>query len=289
MSGDTTFTGDVVPSASIDNLIRQRDAVVERLTAAMRLIWEAEALARYAAIGFPKLQQELRGIDSSLYSRRKTHYHGSVLNDDDAYQIDEGDILSKLTRAVDAGAWAQLMNESGLRTFMDRERREQWDEKIYTCDVPTLDREHIDATFQSMYLNRGEMLEDGVIKCFKRLSWCYKTNKPFHFGPRIILRGFGEYNHTRCNELDDLVRVFHVLDGKPEPDHRNGMYHSVSEAYRAAPAWPKLCETEYLSIKLFKNTNAHVLFKRADVVERMNEMLTRRFPGALPYDRRHES
>lgn len=282
---DHTFAGHVVPSVSIENLVRQREAALERLHAGLRLIWEASAIAERAGLGFPQLYQKTLGIEHSLLARKRRVDWHCVTRDADEPRIDEEAVLDRMRRAIDSGGWAHLMHESGLRTFMDFETRQQWDENVCNGKVPELTHATIQATFEAMYLNRGEMLEDGIIKCFKRLSWCYKTNLPFRFGPRIILRGFGEYNHRRCEELDDLVRVFHVLDGKPEPDHRNGMYQQIAQAYRATKTWPKHCDTDYLAIKLFKNSNAHITFKRPEVIERMNEMLARRFPGALPYDR----
>ncbi len=77
------------------------------------------------------------------------------------------------------------------------------------------------------------MFERGVLQCFRRLSWDYKTNQPFKFGKRVIVTGLmtGGYAGSRAtNELDDLMRVFHVLDGQPEADHRNGMHALISGA-----------------------------------------------------------
>lgn len=279
---DNIFTGHVVQSVSVENLVRQRNAVVERLTSAMQLIWEAQAIARKANIGFPYIVHKAQGTDYDVLKRK---YRPMVDHEEDS-PIDKEGVLQRIIRSVDSGAWAYLMHQSGLRTFMDSETRREWDEKVYNDDVPELDKETIEATFEAMYLNRRGMLEDGVVKCFKRLSWCYRTNQPFRFGKRIILSGFGRYNYRRCDELDDLMRVFHVLDGKPEPDHRNGMFAVISAVYRETHSWPKICENEYLHIKIFKNSNAHVTFKRADVVDKMNEMVARRYPGALPHDRR---
>jgi hypothetical protein len=83
----------------------------------------------------------------------------------------------------------------------------------------------------------------GVIILFRRLSWDYKTNQPFQFGKRIILNcllsvygndtAHAFLNHTTTDQLDDLLRVFHVLDGKPEPDHRHGMYATLNTALHA--------------------------------------------------------
>ena len=99
---------------------------------------------------------------------------------------------------------------------------------------------------------------------FRRLSWQYKTNLPQKFGKRIVvtfLTTWGHANHRSTDQLDDLMRVFHVLDGKPEADHRHGCYALISDALRAQPCWPVLAENDYLSIRLFKNQNGHVTFQ----------------------------
>lgn len=41
-------------------------------------------------------------------------------------------------------------------------------------------------------------------------------------------------------------------------------------------------ETAYLSIRTFKNGNGHVTFKRPDLVEKMNKIIAKHYPGALP-------
>ena len=60
------------------------------------------------------------------------------------------------------------------------------------------------------------MFDQGVIECFKKLSWAYKTNLPQKFGKRIIV-SYLTYtygiNNNAADHLDDLMRVFHVLDG----------------------------------------------------------------------------
>ena len=39
---------------------------------------------------------------------------------------------------------------------------------------------------------------------------------------------------------------------------------------------------DYLRIKLFKNGNGHVTFLRPDLVARLNRILAKHCPGALP-------
>lgn len=95
---------------------------------------------------------------------------------------------------------------------------------------------------------------------------------------RLVLR-FIRGEHTK-NKLDDLVRFFSVIDGKPEPDHR----HAISSALGY---WSnaKEIEHEYMHIRTFKNGNGHLTFKRLDLVEKLNAVLAKHYPGALPHDR----
>lgn len=41
-------------------------------------------------------------------------------------------------------------------------------------------------------------------------------------------------------------------------------------------------ENEYLQIRVYKNGNGHVTFKRPELVDRMNLIIAKHFPGALP-------
>jgi len=261
---------DLVKSVSLENLANQRTAVAERLRTALTLIDEAKTIAEAGNLGFPDLRQHM--------SYRTDHSITDGLADN----------LTRMLNIVDAGGWRFLMAESGLRTFMDAETRKRWDDDLEKSTIPELTPENIAATFRALYDHRGMMFEDGVVKCFKSLSWHYKTNLPQKFGKRFILTHlsypFG-VNHHSCDKLDDLVRIFHVLDGKPEPDHRQGMYSILGSGFREQSDWPKTLETEYIAIRIFKNGNGHITFKRSELVDHLNRMIGRRYPGALPEPR----
>lgn len=102
------------------------------------------------------------------------------------------------------------------------------------------------------------------------------------FGKRIILSYFSSYGHPTsrsADRLDDLLRVFHVLDGKPEADHRQGVYYMASEAHRQGHSF---AENGYLAMKWYKKGSAHITFKRLDLVEQLNRILAKHYPNALP-------
>lgn len=278
---DVNFSAPV-KSVSIENMVRMRQAVMDRFSQAITLLEEADSMAAAAHVGFPNLEIATHG-------RGRT---GTAITSPDA--------RASIRREIDRVAWAYLMDESGLRTFMDAEARKKWTQQLYdTGEIPELTAENVRATFQTMHAARREMFERGVIGCFRRLSWDYKTNNPFRFGKRVILtsvvsvrpwrcnrtgaRGLSVYaGHDRANELDDLLRVFHVLDGKPEPDHRQGCYRMVSDAIEGRE-WGTV--TEYFSLAWFKNGNGHLTFKRLDLVEKLNAIIAKHFPGALAHER----
>ncbi|WP_321943969.1 DUF4942 domain-containing protein [Paraburkholderia tropica] len=258
---------ELVKSVSVENLLRQRDAIIERIAQAKKLIDEAEAI----------------GVSAGLESITR-HIGDRYSHAGSGAPISAADFVDSMSRRVDASAWAYLMRESGLRTFMDATARAEWDKGIHELKTPALNVQNVMSTFQMLHDSRGELFERGVIACFRSLSWRYKTNTPFKFGKRLILtrlltertRNLPQFIvSARADSLDDLVRVFNVCDGKPEPDHRGGMYTVLSRASDAC------ADLEYFSIKWFKNGNAHLTFKRPDLVERLNRILVKHFPNAL--------
>lgn len=260
---------DIVKSVGIDNLLGMRDGIVDRLAQAKDLIDEAASMLAGAGMFRTKgMPYELSDV---IGDRR------------DCLSMLDPEWKVKTTSALDSFAWAHLMNESGLRTFMCASARREWDDLIYACRTPPLTLENIQATFQGMHAARFEMMERGVCELYRKLSWDYKTNNPRMFGKRLILRSFmmsycNRVNWHSANELDDLIRFFHFYDGKAEPDHRK----SHSELIAAAGQASGTVVTEYLHIQWFKNGNAHITFLRADLVEKLNGVLAKHHPLALP-------
>lgn len=268
--------GALVPSISIENLLRVRDGAIDRYRQIVKLAHEIDDMLKAVKV-----------------SPATVYLSGSGYRDDGSPATAD-DALPGVLKTIDASAWQRLMNESGLRTLMDAKAREAWDKQIYDKTAPELTRETIEATFEALHNGRGEMFERGVLSCFKSLSWDYKTNRPFGFGKRIVLRFLrgqviaGRYTtgtmlgspcYRTCDKLDDLVRVMMVLDGKIEPDHRQGWSSRlhVNDRTTDEPA-----EDDYLSVRSFRNGNGHVTFKRPDLVDKMNRILAKHYPNALP-------
>lgn len=273
-AGQAAEFHELVRSVSITHLLQQRDAVTDRLRQAFGLLREAHEIASSAHLGFPHItvSKDYRG-------------HGE---DVVASQIAADAALATAKAAIDAAAWRYLMQESGMRSLMSATKRAEFDEHVDKNQMPELTREAVYSTFGALHDSRAEMFDQGVIECFKKLSWHYKTNLPQKFGKRFILTylsySYG-INHRASDQLDDLMRVFRVLDGKPEADYRHGCYAQLAMAFREQPAWPKAFENPYFSIRLFRNGNGHMTFKRFDLVDTLNRIIARHFPNALPEPR----
>jgi hypothetical protein len=291
--------GELVPSVSIANMVNQRAAVLDRLEKAIDLIREASDIAQAAHVGMPRV------LVSNHYARG----YGTEWDIASALLMPQRDgsawgpgcstrdeVLDAARKAVDGAAWQYLMHESGLRTFMDAKARADWDKQIAEGKVPELTDGNVAGTFQMLHDSRGELFERGVIDAFKSLSWDYKTNLPQKFGRRIVLRfirgqmsggkwgstSLGHANYTTCDKLDDLERVFCVLDGKREPDHRRGWYSRMNAADKTTD--PPIA-TDYISLRSFRNGNGHATFLRPELVDRMNLIIAKHYPGALPEPR----
>lgn len=259
---------ELVRSISIDNLLNQREAVIDRFRKAQAMLEEAKQVADAAGIT----------------AEYKT-FHTLAVGDWQHCDFMEGERgLEKIIKRMDAWAWDKLLHDSGIRTFMHADARREWDKQIRDLDCPPLTRETIAETFKNLYASRGQMMEDGVIDVFRRLSWHYKTNLPQKFGKRLVITslaspdGSPSYWAKAADSLDDLVRVFCLFDGKPEPDHRQGMHAQIHDKKRE-----RFLDHEFFTLRWFKNGNGHLNFKRQDLVDRLNEIIERRYPGAL-YD-----
>lgn len=279
-------TTELVPSVSVTNMVNQRAAMMQRLEQACGLIQEAAELAENANLGMPRMlvsrEFARHGGECDIASARlKTDSSGRTW---DRARSPAEDLKKTLQLGIDCAAWQYLMSQSGLRSLMDAEARKKWDESVRAGEVPEFNEPNVRSTFGMLHDARGEMFERGVIACFKSLAWDYKTNLPQKFGKRIVMTYLtGWHSYEKANQLDDLMRVLSILDGKPEPDHRNGISALLS-AGGLGGYGPKAgqVENDYLSIRTFKNTNGHITFKRPDLVDRMNLIIAKHYPGALP-------
>lgn len=183
------------------------------------------------------------------------------------------------------------MKKSGMLSVMDAKARDQWYRSLEGDNIPAISEESIYGTFKQLHRDKGEVFERGVINVFKSLSWHYKTNSPCRFGKKIIetnlvsynQRGFSLEHNYRRDQLADLERMLHLLDGKAIPDNRSDLTTRLYEHIRTHPQMAKVYKDDYFSIKYFMKGSAHLTFKKPALMDKMNEIIAKHCPGILAH------
>lgn len=89
-------------------------------------------------------------------------------------------------------------------------------------------------------------------------------------------------NHSyRRDQLADLERMLHLLDGKPLPDNRGDittrLYEHICANWQAAKDY----HDEYLIIKYFMKGSAHLTFRKLELAEKTNDIVAEHYPEML--------
>lgn len=197
--------------------------------------------------------------------------------------------LPVIARNIDRGIWRDLMLKSGMLSLMDAEARGQWAKDLEEGDFPAISEVNIVSTFEQLHHNKQDVFERGVINVFKGLSWDYKTNHPCYFGKKIIVNNLVKHDRWgyslnwgwRRDQLADLERMLYLLDGKTIPDNRHDVSIRFMDFVRDNPR-EQVFEDDLFSIRYFQKGSGHITFKRLDLVEKMNDIVAKHYPGMLP-------
>ena len=74
--------------------------------------------------------------------------------------------------------------------------------------------------------------------------------------------------------------MLNLLDGKPVPENRNDL--SVRLDAHISKQHASVYEDEYVEIRYFQKGTGHIIFKRSDLIDKMNGIVSRHFPAPLP-------
>ncbi|WP_106371964.1 DUF4942 domain-containing protein, partial [Escherichia coli] len=154
---------------------------------------------------------------------------------------------------------------------------------------PEICEANILSTFEQLHQDKDEVFERGVINVFRGLSWNYKTNSPCKFGSKIIVNnlvrwdrwGFHLITGQQADRLADLERMLHLFSSKPIPDCRENITIHLDDHIQSVQG--KECyEDEMFRIKYFKKGSAHITFRKPELVDRLNDIIAKHYPGVLP-------
>ncbi|HFZ1005030.1 TPA: DUF4942 domain-containing protein [Klebsiella aerogenes] len=260
---------DVICSTSIERIVTGRNTALAKIETLIQQLDDISTLT--SSIG---------GGKSNEWGVRQYRY--------DCWLMEKPETAIKaITRNIDRSIWKDLMNKSGMLALMDAQARDQWYNSLEMDDIPAISEENILNTFEQLHQSKGEVFERGIINVFKSLSWDYKSNAPCKFGKKIIVDGlvkydrwgFGLNNGKRRAQLADLDRMLNLLDGKPIPENRYDL--SIRLDDHISKQHSNVYEDEYVSIRYFQKGSGHITFKRPDLVDKMNDIIAKHYPGML--------
>lgn len=194
---------------------------------------------------------------------------------------------------LNSAFWDLLLKESQMYTLMDRETKEKWTSAVFDHHCPEFTEDIIIPTVDDIYKQRKAMRQQAIIFIYKTLSWNYKSNLPEKFGKKIVFTHVSNGHYLfqkQSNTLDDIQREHLIFDGKPEADNNTKLssllYKNVFCKYDKRT--PYIYEDEYFVMKMYKNGNLHLIFKRPDIVEHLNKLLAEAMPDTLVDKNRNE-
>ncbi|WP_367198741.1 DUF4942 domain-containing protein [Amorphus sp. 3PC139-8] len=267
---DVTAT-PLVRAGSIEELCGHRDRAIELFVEAERLLAEASQSAALAAPSVPCAGHIPEDARLALFCPTSRSSFGELMR-----------------RSIDADAWEHLIKAAQLERIMDRTARSKFREQLKSDPAP-FTAETARSTMETLLADSELIFKRGVAQAFSGLDRRFRTHDGFKIGSKIILeRAFddlGYWNHHRGADetLRDVERALYVLDGKPHPDRNAGIAGTIDEARRHLSWGPKAfyCEDDYFRFRVHKNGNAHVWFKRNDLLRKVNLLLADYYGAAL--------
>jgi hypothetical protein len=277
---------EVIIAQGAESICANRDEALRLLREGLNLLQQAE---RHYALAVSGGKPE-----------GSKHYYAKGLPSWDRRElmlIAEGkhteELVEKYRRSLDSTAWAFLRDVTGLRALMDSEALQRFDDQL-AKDPPPLTIETVKSTFRDARDAAGEIFERGLLNVYKAIRDAghdFKTSDPGELGDRFVLPNaldwYGNglsWSSGKRSLIDDLERIFFVLDSKVPPEHSVSAGSAINDHSRKHGN-RGVVVTPYLEFKLHKNRNVHVVVLSDDVRAKANRIIAKHYPRAMPDDR----
>ena len=262
---------ELIRRENIAELVAHRDAALDKFGQAYDLLVDAgKEVRRAGPTGYFKIPEAWRG-----------HSWYDLPDSRDEW-------MKRQREATDRCVWDHLIKFGQFESLMDTTAREQFRKQL-ADNPPELTVDNCYATLHQLMLDSGMIFKRGVAVAFSKLDRRFRSHDGFKIGSRIILRvhngdGMSLYGWDE-ERLRDIERVFCTLDGRPMPEYgalpRRGadepaLAVPICNTIRSAYSYSKPngnCEDDFFRVNIFKNGNAHLYFKRDDLVRKVNLIL----------------
>lgn len=254
---------ELVPKSTIREVVEARDRALKYLEEAHELVQKANEECKKATFS----------STHSTFSMNTLQYIGGGKS----FYTSFGD---RARRELDKRVWWNLLNATPLGDAFNAKTSDAFYRQI-DREPPEVTLENITATMLDLAARAGDMFEQSVYDRYKGLSSNYRTNEGFGFGNKIILTGVMEssgISYWHEEEVRDLDRIFHVVDGKPAPERYGGLIGAIKTARKERGGYGSCQgegESDYFAFKWYKNGNMHITFKDQELVDTINLILNK--------------
>lgn len=251
---------ELIPKDSVEQLVAKRDLCIAKVDEAFELLKDARALAgQFAASDGSYAFVKILGYTDEGWQRK----------------------VEELRRTIDRDGWIYLAQASGMKNLMDTAAWREFNELLSKDSVP-LSIDTVYSTFNAFADSKRHIFERGIVNVFKNLCDDYVSNSPFSIGRRMILvRAIEGHSYARYEreQLSDIDRILHIVDGKSPPDHLGDASAQVLTAHRNGE---RERSTTYMHLRWYKNGNVHAMILDSALIDRINELIASYFEKALP-------
>lgn len=276
---------ELVPRATVEAIVLHRDRALE----AYERAYEALERAHHA---FAAAHEHHRLAAPGERTRFNHHQQGR--EKEVALHVDlpdRGAYLARARRVVDTDVWAHVIQITDLQSLMDKQAKDELYQQLLT-DPPEVTYENVCATLRQFALDAGTIFRRGVANMFSNLDRRFRSHDGWKVGSRVILNymfdEYGSFNYHRNHRdtLRDIERAFVVLDGL-KPASYGGIVELLERERGRSWGSRRQSEvrSEYFTVRCFKNGNAHIWFRRDDLLERVNQLLGEYYGAPIPEER----
>lgn len=260
---------DIIRRATIEEIVGNRDRALRHYETALDATKAAREAAEKAAPG---------GHPPNLFV---------TVSGSDRWQ---GTSLEEFRKGLDRSVWRFVMEKTGLRDLFDAEARRAFEKGLET-DPPEATVETITATAFQLAGDAGAIFTRGLINAFRKLDRAYASHDAFRIKARFVMASalspfesryqtWNRYARDDRETINDLERIFSILDGKPKPEVGASIIDRIDGMLGFGFDTTEV-ETDYFRVRRFKNGSLHVWFRRDDLVEKANRMIAGHYGAAL--------
>lgn len=197
---------------------------------------------------------------------------------------------------IDGRVWDSVIHSTELNHLMDKKAKDDLRQQLMT-DAPEFTEENAYATIEHFAAESGMIFRRGIAEMFSNLDRRFRSHSGWKIGSRVILdrmfdeHGWWNYHRDHRSTLQDIERTFLILDGRKPVSDYAGIVGQLDNERRLSGHGARQTEvgSEFYTIRIFKNGNAHLWFKREDLVTKANRMIGEYYGEVIPEERKHEN